>query len=104
MNGFFTEEQYEVRGSSLDWFLTTRTQRVIFGKHLSSCQPIQFGVPQGSILWSLLFVLYINDLPHCLENCSINIYADNTVLHFTSLCSLEINKVVQDDLIELQNG
>ena len=65
---------------------------------MSSCRPIQFGVPQGSILGPLLFVLYINDLPQCLENSSINMYADNTVLYFTSLCSPEINKVVQDDL------
>ena len=94
-------EHYGVRESSFDWFrnyLMTRTQRVFFGKHLSSCRPIQFGVPQGSILGPLLFVLYINDLPQCLENCSIHMYADDTVLYFTSLCSSEINKVVQDDL------
>ena len=44
------------------------------------------------------FVLYINDLPQCLENCSINMYANDIVLYFTSLCSSEINKVVHDDL------
>ena len=46
----------------------------------------------------LLFVLYINDLPQCLENCSINMYADDTVMYFTNLCTSEIARVVQDDL------
>ena len=79
----FKLEHYGVRGSSLDWFqnyLTKRTQRVQFGNDKSSTQAIHFGVPQGSISWPLLFVLYINNLTQCLENCSINIYADDTVI------------------------
>ena len=55
-------EHYGVRGGTLDWFqdyLTTQTQRVHFGKHLSSSQATHFGVPQGSILGPLPFVLYI---------------------------------------------
>lgn len=54
-------EHHRVRGSTLDWFrnyLTTQTQRVHFGKDLSSSQAIQFGVLQGSILGPFLFVLY----------------------------------------------
>ena len=45
----------------------------------------------------LFFVLYIN-LPQHLENCFINMYADDIVLFFTSLCTLEINNVAQHDL------
>jgi len=54
-------EHYGLRGSSLDWFrnyLTTRTRRVFFGKHSSSCRPIQFCVPQGPILGPRLLLLH----------------------------------------------
>ena len=43
-------------------------------------------------------ILYINDLPQCLENYSINMYAHDTVMHFTHLCTSEIARLVQDDL------
>ena len=69
-----------------------------FENDMSSTRAIRFGVPQGSILGPLLSVLYINDLPQCLENCSINMYADDTVMYFTNLCTSEIARVVQDDL------
>ena len=47
----------------------------------------------------LLFVLYINDLPQCLENCSIPLfYADDTVMCSMNLCTSEIDRVVKDDL------
>ena len=78
-------EHFGVRGSTLIWFHDTNTS-------------IQFAVPQGSILGPRCFVLYINDLTQCLENCSTKMYVDDTLLYFSSLCSSEINKVVQDDL------
>ena len=64
---------------------------------MSSTRAIRFGVPHGSILGRLLLVLYINDLSQCLENWSINMYADDTVMYFTNLYTSEIARVVQDD-------
>ena len=47
----------------------------------------------------LLFVLHINDLPQCLENCSLPLfYVDDTVMYFMNHCTSEIDRVVKDDL------
>ena len=79
-------QHYGVRGRSLTWFrnyLTIRSQRVQYGKELSSSLPLDFGVPQGSLLGPLLPVIYINDLPKCLMHWEINMYADDTVIYYT---------------------
>lgn len=77
-------EHYGVRGPSYNWFpdyLFTRSHRVKFGKELSSSLPLDYGVPQGSLLGPLLFVLYINNLPQCLMLSNISMYADDTVTY-----------------------
>ena len=61
----------------------------------SSPETVQIGVPQGSILGSLLFTLYINDLPDYLEHCDVTLYADDTVLFISdkSLHNSDLEKL-----------
>ena len=62
-------------------FLSNRRFRVIMDEKSSQKYPVNAGFPQGSILASTLFLLYINDLPDDV-NCDIAIYADDATLYF----------------------
>ena len=94
-------EHYGIRDDGLKWFrnyLITRTQKVKLGKDLSPSLPVEYGVPQGCLLGPLLFVLYINDQPKSLINCTIDMHADDTVIYCTGHSIVEITNVFQDDM------
>lgn len=70
----------------------------------SDFQPVLTGVPQGSILGPLLFMLYINDLPSCLQFSQILIYADDTVIYFSCNPMSEIEMKLSLDLANVSHS
>ena len=76
-----------VLDKELAWFkdyLHDRTQVLDFQGVSSDPEPISIGVPQGSILGPLLFILHVNDLPNVMNCCSMLMYADDTILFYTA--------------------
>ena len=71
-------------GGEFNWianYLSGRNQYVHYDGVKSDRELVKCGVPQGSILAQLLFLLQINDLVKSVENCNIQMYADDTVIH-----------------------
>jgi len=95
---------YGVRGIALQWFqsyLYGRSHCVKLGSVFSDMETVNIGVPQGSILGPLLFLIYINDMPNVSKIFSFTLFADDTTLansncNFAELINstnVELNKI-----------
>ena len=93
-----------VHGSLLQWFrsfLTTRRQRVVVNGHFSDWSAVSSGVPQGSILGPLLFIIYVNDISSVVRS-NIQMFADDLTL-YRVVSSFEDCKQLQKDLDSVLN-
>ena len=80
-------EHYGVRGSTLKWFhsyLSDRNQFVSINGHDSTKMEISCGVPQGSVLGPLLFLIFINDMPNTSNKIKIYLFTDDTYIYVES--------------------
>ena len=96
---------YGFRGKSLKWFssyLVERCQVVVFKDNSSKTCTALSGVPQGSVLGPLLFLLYINDLPHLKISGSFTIFADDTTILWSNNDPENLENVVHTDIIKIK--
>ena len=98
-------ELYGIKGQALNLlksYLTNRKQKCQIKNVFSSEHLIKCGVPQGSILGPLLFLLYINDLPHCLSKTKPRLFADDTNLTASANSVTDLEAAVNSDLENLR--
>ena len=97
---------YGIRGVSNDWFksyLSNPNQYVSTNGYESGLAAINCGVPQGSVLEPLLFLLYVYDLNHAIQCCKVHHFADDTDLLCLSNSIKKLNILVNANLKHLVN-
>ena len=90
-----------IRGDTKGWiqsFLCGRSQQVIIGEN-SEKAPVISGVPQGTVLGPLLFLIFINDLPKCVTS-NVRLFADDCIL-YRPIKGKDDHKILQEDLSNL---
>ena len=95
-------DYYGIRGSTHKWissWLSGRSQQEVLDGQASVPVPVLSGVPQGSVLGPILFLIFINDLPDNIKS-SVRLFTDDCVL-YRNIHSLQDCLILQDDLDSL---
>ena len=98
-------EIYGIKGPALSLFrsyLANRTQKCQINGSTSSERIIKCGEPQGSIVGPLLLLVYINDLPNCLNRTNPQLFADDTNLTATGESISDAEMAINSDLEDLR--
>ena len=100
--------KYGVRGIALKWFesyLTERRQYVSLNGKSSETQTISCGVPQGSILGPLLFLIFINDFPKCSSFFKFTLFADDSKLscNFNNASTENVKNRIEEELVRVDS-
>ena len=101
----FKVRQSGIDGGLLDWFedyLKDRFQHVVINGQASDWANIPSGVPQGSVLGPLLFLLFINDITHIVNHCKIRLFADDTCLFIEVDNREQTAEHINSDLSQIQ--
>ena len=97
-------DYYGIKDLALEWFknyLSDRLKYVQIGGVSSHMLPITCGVPQGSILGSLLFLIYVNYLPMCSKFFKFILFADDTNIFFSDKSIYYCFEILNNELINL---
>ena len=93
--------QYGIRGQNLRWcidYLANRSQVTLANGKRSSDNVIKCGVPQGSVLGPLFFIIYVNDMQAALNGAKSQLYADDTVIYASGNSAEEVAARLQPEL------
>ena len=97
---------YKFSCNTQSWFqsyLTNRSQQVNISGKRSDPKQIAAGVPQGSVLGPLLFLIYINDLPISIKTCILDLFADDATLSSSDPSILNLTNCLNADLKNFQD-
>ena len=93
--------KYGLNGTVLKWFrsyLSNRQQKVKYNNVISDPVIVNYGVPQGTVLGPLLFLLYVNDIVKVVKQCKIELFADDTMIYISGTDLKYMEDILNNDL------
>lgn len=97
-------KSYGISGNEITWlndYLFQRKQIIQIGNELSPEYTVSTGVPQGSLLGPLMFLIYFNDFPDCITHSNVIMYADDTVIYFAHKDKAIIEECLNSDFVAI---